>query len=154
MRERSSQEEDETEGQKRQMGLISPDPDLCPDLRQYTQQECESAKQTRWPQTPLLGIETTFRTLDRSSPTNRETFRPDTSFHLSQEERKGWCKRHRSLLWQNHFSWKSRVEKSIFSNRWGQSHVSTFTGLESSPVSLPTTIALWKGHVKLGPMTL
>lgn len=54
MRERSSQEEDETEGQKRQMGLISPDPDLCPDLRQHTQQECESAKQTRWPQTQLL----------------------------------------------------------------------------------------------------
>ena len=37
MRERSSQEEDETEGQERQMGLISPDPDLCPDLRQHTQ---------------------------------------------------------------------------------------------------------------------
>lgn len=51
------------------MGLISPYLDPCPDLRQHTQEECESAKQTHQPQTLLLGIETTFRTLDRSPQT-------------------------------------------------------------------------------------
>lgn len=52
------------------MGLISPYLDPCPDLRQHAQEECESAMQTHRPQTLLLGIETTFRTLDRSPPPN------------------------------------------------------------------------------------
>ena len=37
------------EGQERQMGLIFPYPDPCPDLRQHTQEECESAKHTHRP---------------------------------------------------------------------------------------------------------
>ena len=48
-RERRGREEDEREGQERQMGLISPYPDPCPDLRQHTQEECESAKHTHRP---------------------------------------------------------------------------------------------------------
>ena len=48
-RERRGREEDERERQERQMGLISPYPDPCPDLRQHTQEECESAKQTHRP---------------------------------------------------------------------------------------------------------